>query len=228
MLSAEVEQVLRAAFQEARAKRLAFINIDYLLLHLLDEPTVNNHVSTLGGDVGTMQKQLRRFVYKTLPVIEEDGAETESAQSLQRVLERAVTVAGVWRHPLVAGLHVLDAIFVESETEAVNLLNRHGIVKESVGEAIGTAAIFQSSPPPPDGQVQAPVAVAPTGSDLAHDPFRLDTMIRSTIQACWQGLPPERRNPDTLDEEVMRLTRRALRDFREDFEHQDNSDSAPS
>lgn len=218
MLSAEVEKVLSAAFAEARGKRLEFINIDYLLLHLLGETTVNDLLTSRGADISAMERHLRTFVHKTVPVIEEDGHETEAAPSMQRVLDRAVFLAESWRHPLVAGLHVLHAILAESGTEAVTLLNKHGIARETVGGLIESAAIFRAGEESAtSAAAESRLSVDSTPGDTP-EPFRRDQLIRNAILACWQSLPANRRTPDALDKEVFRLTRRALRDFREDFE----------
>jgi hypothetical protein len=49
-------------------------------------------------------------------------------------------------------------------------------------------------------------------------PIQIDQQIRQAIHFCWMALPREKRNIDELERQIRRLTDRALRDAREDFE----------
>ena len=65
---------------------------------------------------------------------------------------------------------------------------------------------------PGDGKDPAEQMAAMFGPGYA------DQTIRMAIQACWRALPQERRTPEEVEKQVARLTQRALRDLREDFE----------
>lgn len=47
-------------------------------------------------------------------------------------------------------------------------------------------------------------------------PLMVDQAIRQAIQHCWMMLPEEERSADKVEEEIIRLVQRALKDLRED------------
>jgi hypothetical protein len=47
-------------------------------------------------------------------------------------------------------------------------------------------------------------------------PGHVDQAVRSAIQACWMGLPKERRTVEQVEKEIRRLVERALSNLRED------------
>ena len=57
-----------------------------------------------------------------------------------------------------------------------------------------------------------------TRKDAAAAIFGVDQKIRESLQILWLALPPSRANLDELETNFRRLTKRALRDFREDME----------
>lgn len=44
----------------------------------------------------------------------------------------------------------------------------------------------------------------------------IDQSLRQVITHCWMILPEDRRTPDEIEKEMMRLLKRALKDLRED------------
>ena len=49
-------------------------------------------------------------------------------------------------------------------------------------------------------------------------PGHVDQVIRQAIQACWMGLPKEKRNVQEVESQIRRLVDRALANLREDHE----------
>lgn len=47
-------------------------------------------------------------------------------------------------------------------------------------------------------------------------PMMIDQSLRQVITHCWMILPEDRRTPDEIEKEMMRLLKRALKDLRED------------
>lgn len=59
-------------------------------------------------------------------------------------------------------------------------------------------------------------AIASDTSQNAKTPFTVDQTIRQAIQECWLLLPEEERSAAKVEEEIIRLVQRALKDLRED------------
>ena len=47
-------------------------------------------------------------------------------------------------------------------------------------------------------------------------PLMVDNAIRNAIHHCWMALPEEERSPERVEQEILRLVQRALKDMKED------------
>jgi len=47
-------------------------------------------------------------------------------------------------------------------------------------------------------------------------PLMADNAVRNAIQQCWTALPEAERSPERVEQEILRLVQRALRDLKED------------
>lgn len=49
-------------------------------------------------------------------------------------------------------------------------------------------------------------------------PTQADDAVRQALAAVWRSLPQSKRDPDTVETHLMRLTRRAIANYREDLD----------
>lgn len=129
MLNRELEDTLSAAFQSAKEKRHEFITVEHLLLALLDNYEAREVLSACGANFDGIRKNLSDFIQETTPLLSELTPEVDTQPTLgfQRVLQRAVFHVQSSGKGEVTGANVLVAIFSEQESQAVYILQQHGI-----------------------------------------------------------------------------------------------------
>jgi len=59
-------------------------------------------------------------------------------------------------------------------------------------------------------------------------PTMVDQQMRLTIQFCWLSLPEAKRTPEEVENQVRKILERAIRDFRDDYQHFLAGPSAPT
>jgi len=47
-------------------------------------------------------------------------------------------------------------------------------------------------------------------------PLAVDGVLRGAIQNCWMMLPEEERSPERVEQEILRILQRVLKDLKED------------
>ena len=47
-------------------------------------------------------------------------------------------------------------------------------------------------------------------------PLGVDMAIRQAVQQCWMSIPEEHRSVEKVEQEVLRIVQRVIRDFKED------------
>ncbi|MGI1670285.1 MAG: ATP-dependent Clp protease ATP-binding subunit ClpA [Neptuniibacter sp.] len=129
MLNRELEDTLSSAFQSAKEKRHEFITVEHLLLALLDNHEAREVLSACGANFEGIRKNLAEFIEETTPLISEalSDIDTQPTLGFQRVLQRAVFHVQSSGKNEVTGANVLVAIFSEQESQAVYILQQHGI-----------------------------------------------------------------------------------------------------
>jgi ATP-dependent Clp protease ATP-binding subunit ClpA len=129
MLNRALEDTLSSAFQAAKEKRHEFITVEHLLLALLDNYEAREVLSACGANFEGIRKNLLEFIEETTPLISEAMADIDTQPTLgfQRVLQRAVFHVQSSGKNEVTGANVLVAIFSEQESQAVYILQQHGI-----------------------------------------------------------------------------------------------------
>lgn len=129
MLNRELEDTLSSAFQSAKEKRHEFITVEHLLLALLDNYEAREVLSACGANFEGIRKNLAEFIEETTPLISEalSDIDTQPTLGFQRVLQRAVFHVQSSGKNEVTGANVLVAIFSEQESQAVYILQQHGI-----------------------------------------------------------------------------------------------------
>lgn len=132
MLSKELELTLNNAFKEARIRRFEFMTVEHLLLSLLDNPTAATVLRACGGNLDQLRRELEDFVGENTPLLEDESRETQPTLGFQRVLQRAVFHVQSSGKNEVSGANVLVAIFGETDSHTVYLLNKQNITRLDV------------------------------------------------------------------------------------------------
>ncbi|MCP4789319.1 MAG: ATP-dependent Clp protease ATP-binding subunit ClpA [Gammaproteobacteria bacterium] len=134
MLDREIEQSLSQAFNQANHHRHEFMTVEHLLLALLDNSAAAGVLKACDADIDGLRTLLETFIAETTPLLPEEVTEFEVQPTLgfQRVLQRAVFHVQSSGRMEVTGANVLVAIFSETESQAVYLLNRAQIERVDV------------------------------------------------------------------------------------------------
>ncbi|MDF2180475.1 ATP-dependent Clp protease ATP-binding subunit ClpA [Neptuniibacter sp. CAU 1671] len=129
MLNRELEDTLSAAFQAAKDKRHEFITIEHLLFALLNNREARDVLLACGADLEAIGRSLAEFIEETTPLLSDviPDIETQPTLGFQRVLQRAVFHVQSSGRSEVTGANVLVAIFSEQESQAVYILQQHGV-----------------------------------------------------------------------------------------------------
>ena len=133
MFSKELELSISQAYQEARDSRHEYLTVEHMLLALLDNASALSILSACGADVAGLEKDLRKVLADTVPLLEEDdGRDTQPTIGFQRVLQRALYHVQSAGKDEVLGANVLVAIFSERDSYASYLLNRYDVSRLDV------------------------------------------------------------------------------------------------
>ncbi|MGY0595456.1 MAG: AAA family ATPase, partial [Paraglaciecola chathamensis] len=129
MLNRELEDTLSAAFQAAKEKRHEFITVEHLLLALLENYEAHQVLAACGANFDGIRKNLADFIEETTRLLSDTlpDLDTQPTLGFQRVLQRAVFHVQSSGKNEVTGANVLVAIFSEQESQAVYILQQHGI-----------------------------------------------------------------------------------------------------
>jgi len=133
MISKELRFSLNQAFEQARKKHHEYMTVEYLLLSLLDTPSVAIVLRACGAEPDRLRREVSAFIEETTPLLsDEDGHETQPTLGFQRVLQRALYHVQAAGKKEVTGANVLVALFSEQDSQAVYLLNRQDITRLDV------------------------------------------------------------------------------------------------
>jgi ATP-dependent Clp protease ATP-binding subunit ClpA len=132
-ISPEVEIALSLAATEAARRRHEYMTVEHLLYALLFDETTAKVVRHAGGDVKQLKARLERFFDEQLEALP-DGTPTSPTPSMgvQRAIRRAAAHVQSSGSEEVKGANVLVAIFAESESFAVSLLEEAGVTRLDV------------------------------------------------------------------------------------------------
>jgi ATP-dependent Clp protease ATP-binding subunit ClpA len=133
MISKELEGTLKTALKEAQGRRHEYLCLEHLLYALLQDKDASRAIINCGGDIDRLRKSLEEFFngqLETLPA----GLNQEPQQTLSfhRVLQRAVIHAQSAERKEINGGNLLIAMFRESDSYAVYLLEEQGITRFDV------------------------------------------------------------------------------------------------
>jgi ATP-dependent Clp protease ATP-binding subunit ClpA len=132
-ISPEVEIALSLAATEAARRRHEYMTVEHLLYALLFDEATAKVVRQAGGDVKGLKAKLERFFDEQMESVR-DGASSPPSPSMgvKRAIQRAAQHVQSSGNDEVKGANVLVAIFAESESFAVSLLEEAGISRLDV------------------------------------------------------------------------------------------------
>lgn len=148
MLSNEFEHCLNGAFQKARETGHGHLTVEHLLLTLLESPEVREILSACHCDPVSLAQELQGHLDRTTPprldqpnplALDEAARhelprmlEVQPTLGLQRVLQRAVFHVKSTGKQEVGVANVLVAMFSETQSPAVDLLERQNVTRADV------------------------------------------------------------------------------------------------
>jgi ATP-dependent Clp protease ATP-binding subunit ClpA len=125
MLDNDLERSLSEAYKHASWKRHEFMTVEHLLLSLLNNPSSAKVLQSCGVALDDLRLSLDKFINDTTPTVADGHGDYEVQPTLgfQRVLQRAVFHVQSSGQGEVTGANVLVAIFSETESQSVYLLD---------------------------------------------------------------------------------------------------------
>ncbi len=130
MLSKELQMTLSNAFSVAHEYEHEFVTLEHLLLELLAVQEVQEVISACGAELVAIEEGLERFLESE--VIVRKPEELQPTMSFQRVIERAIYLVQSNGYPEVNAVHVLASLYAEQDSQAVYLLESHGVERVDV------------------------------------------------------------------------------------------------
>jgi ATP-dependent Clp protease ATP-binding subunit ClpA len=170
MLSAELEQAIRQALDDATVRGHEFSGLEHLLLALLGDEKTVDVIKHCGGSPKRIQDKLEAFLSKEIAVLPE--GERDRAQptlGFARVVQRAVNhVIGAGKSEA-NGPNALVALFSEPDSHAVTFLKEEGITRLDVVSYI-SHGISKLLPAKTGGKVGGKAGAAAEGQGARRQP----------------------------------------------------------
>ncbi len=187
MLGEQLRLAIGQAIGYARDRQHEFITTEHLLYGLLHDPDAAGIIEALGGDLTSLEEQIRAVLDEYPPVELLEGETYDPAQTIgfRRVLQRAIAhVQRTGKLPA-EGSNVLVALFSESESRAVTLLEEAGISRLDVvsyishGVRPGGSRPSDSAPHTPQGSSPTSEDGPKANPDTALDEFTTDLWAKA-------------------------------------------------
>ncbi|OLC72802.1 MAG: ATP-dependent Clp protease ATP-binding subunit ClpA [Deltaproteobacteria bacterium 13_1_40CM_4_54_4] len=133
MISKELEGTLKTALKEAQGRRHEYLCLEHLLYALLQDKDASRAIINCGGDIDRLRKSLEEFFNGELETLPANfDQEPQQTLSFHRVLQRAVIHAQSAERKEINRGNLLIAMFRESDSYAVYLLEEQGITRFDV------------------------------------------------------------------------------------------------
>ncbi len=170
MLADELRVALGMAVERARNARHEFLTLEHLLLGLLHDPDASNILSACGGDLRKLEAALDDVLngFDALPG--DNDYEPTQTLAFRRVFQRAILHVQNSGKGEVKGGNLLVAMYAEPESEAVFLLETHGVKRLDVVRYISHGVGKDGKGP---GKAKVPSGSGPDGEEapIADDPL---------------------------------------------------------
>ncbi len=133
MISRELEVTLGLALREAMRRQHEYLTLEHVLFALLHDRDVAEVVRHCGGDVDRLKQEVDRFLTDKLERHADDQrSEPQQTIGFRRVLQRAALHVQSAGKDQISGRDVLVALFRESDSQAVYLLEQQGVTRLDV------------------------------------------------------------------------------------------------
>ncbi len=148
-LQANLQSVIRTAFELARSKRHELVTVEHLLAGLLSEPEIQKTLSTCGVKPIQVQASLDGFFEDKIEILP-DGVTLRPSPSLgfQRVMERAILHAMSSEQTTVDVGSVLVAMLQEPECFGAHFLRAQGLQRLALLRYLSHGATEAKNPKP--------------------------------------------------------------------------------
>ncbi len=128
MLSSNLEQTLREAYQSASNNKHEFVTLEHLLLSLTNDKDALSVLNACGVNVEILKKNLDEFILKNLENLKDNfSGEPKLTNSFQRVIQRAAIHVQSSGRENVTGANMIVAMFSEKESHAVYFLQQQNM-----------------------------------------------------------------------------------------------------
>jgi len=136
-LTSELQIAIRTALDEAQHRHQEFAGTEHLLLALLCDVVTARAVRRCGGRVDQLKDELDEFLRDSIPRVPDHiGVEAAASVGFHAAIQRAVINAQTSGREVVAGPHVLIAMYALEDCHAVYLLKSQGITRIALMEYV--------------------------------------------------------------------------------------------
>src|SRR5579883_91535 len=133
MISRELQITLQLAMNEALERRHEYVCLEHLLYAMLHDVTTSNILHHCGADLEALKKKLLKYLDEELERIPRgEHLQPHYANGVQRALQRAALHAQSAGRSEINCAQVLVAMFHETESQAVFLLQEQGVTRFDV------------------------------------------------------------------------------------------------
>ncbi|UCZ57771.1 ATP-dependent Clp protease ATP-binding subunit ClpA [Desulfurispirillum indicum] len=185
MISKALNQVLSAAFQDAKERGHEYLTLDHLLYVLLDDTTVSQVIRECNGNLEILKNQLNEFL-GTLECLPE-GTREDPVQTVafQRVVQRVIIHIQSAGKEFADTTDLLAAMFMENHSMGIYYLRSQGIERVDVLEVISHGLAVQEERPVDESRHDEGVTDEKTADGSKHS--MLEKYTRELVQAARDG-----------------------------------------
>lgn len=169
MLSKELQMTLSNAFSVATEYEHEYVTLEHLLLELLGLPSVREVVEACGAQTTLLETDLETYLEQM--AIRKQQAELLPTLAFQRVIERAIYLVQSNGYAEVTSLHVLAALYAEQDSQAVYILESHGVLKVDVLSYLSHGVIAQQQEDFLSQSPQTPLEANPQEAEAKENPI---------------------------------------------------------
>ena len=136
-LTNELKIAIEVALDEARYRRQEFAGTEHLLLALLSDRVSANTIRRCGGNIDALKTRVTDFLETSVPIVPDHiSMEVSPSVGLQYAIQRSVFNAQSSERNVVAGPHVLVALFAIEDCHAAFFLEEAGVERLSIMQDI--------------------------------------------------------------------------------------------
>jgi len=137
MLDSQLDQNISEVYTLARQKRHELLTMEHLMLALLKNKQALQVLKMVGADLHLLEQELQVLIAQHVKILPaEADFETQPTLAFRRVIQRAIYSAQSAEVSQVTGDRVLVAMFDESDSHVVYLLNKQGVSRYDVVRSI--------------------------------------------------------------------------------------------